>query len=211
MARMTFTPADVQRSVDSTAVPAYATDARGRLVGWNRAAEITFGYTREEVMGRPCHAVVRGQDAFGNRVCRVDCPVKQRARSGGAIQRFGMYVRAGAGHYLPVECTAICLRGDDGDDTIIHLVPNDPGDSSRVSNPASDRQPASVDSARSLLTRREIEVLRLLAEGLSTRALADELSISVATVRSHVESVLQKLGVHSRLQAVIVASRKGLL
>ena len=52
------------------------------------------------------------------------------------------------------------------------------------------------------LTPRETQVLLLLAEGVSTAQTARSLGVSVATVRSHVKSVLAKLGVHSRIEAV---------
>jgi two-component system nitrate/nitrite response regulator NarL len=52
------------------------------------------------------------------------------------------------------------------------------------------------------LTAREHEVLGLLAQGRSTREIADALSVSVNTVRAHVNVLLHKLGVHSRLRAV---------
>jgi DNA-binding NarL/FixJ family response regulator len=61
------------------------------------------------------------------------------------------------------------------------------------------------------LTAREVEVLRHLAEGLSTREIADTLYISVATVRTHIQNVLQKLDVHSQAQAVALALRKRLI
>ena len=61
------------------------------------------------------------------------------------------------------------------------------------------------------LTRREIEVLDAVADGLSTSEIAGVLHISVNTARNHVQRILEKLGVHSRLQAVNVAARHGLL
>ena len=63
----------------------------------------------------------------------------------------------------------------------------------------------STGSLAELLTEREREVLALLAHGLSTRAIARSLSISSATVRNHVQSILNKLQVHSRLEAVTYA------
>ena len=61
------------------------------------------------------------------------------------------------------------------------------------------------------LTRREIEVLELLAEGLSTREVGRRLGVSLFTVRSHVESILHKTGVHTQAQAVAYAYHAGLL
>lgn len=61
------------------------------------------------------------------------------------------------------------------------------------------------------LTSRELEVLRLLAEGLSDKEIARRLYVGVGTVRSHVVNIFGKLGVHSRLQAVVFAARHGLV
>ena len=60
-------------------------------------------------------------------------------------------------------------------------------------------------------TPRELEVLRLLAEGHDTATLASRLNIAPHTVEWHVRHVIEKLGVHSKLQAVIAAARLGLI
>ena len=61
------------------------------------------------------------------------------------------------------------------------------------------------------LTARECEVLRLLIAGKSTSALAAELCIAPATARNHIQSIMSKLGAHSRLEAVAVALRENLV
>lgn len=61
------------------------------------------------------------------------------------------------------------------------------------------------------LTAREREVLQLLAVGKSTRDLAGELFVSQATARNHVQSIMNKLGAHSRLEAVAIASRENIV
>lgn len=61
------------------------------------------------------------------------------------------------------------------------------------------------------LTRRELEVIRLMTEGLSNRSIAALLDLQVNTVRNHVQRVLRKLGAHTKLEAVAVARRRGLL
>lgn len=59
------------------------------------------------------------------------------------------------------------------------------------------------------LTKRETEVLRLLAEGKSNKAIGEWLYISEKTVKNHVSSILQKMNVDDRTQAVIIAIKKG--
>lgn len=61
------------------------------------------------------------------------------------------------------------------------------------------------------LTPREREVLQTLAEGLDTQEIAERLNISVVTERNHVASIFAKLGVHSRLQALVFAVRQGVV
>ncbi len=65
-------------------------------------------------------------------------------------------------------------------------------------------------SPESDLTDREIEVLRLLAQGLSNKDIADSLVVSVPTVRSHVTNILSKLNLSNRTQAVLYALREGI-
>jgi DNA-binding NarL/FixJ family response regulator len=70
----------------------------------------------------------------------------------------------------------------------------------------------SNDGARiDTLTRREREVLALLADGHTTQEVSQALSISVMTVQSHVKNVLAKLGVHSKVEAIRFAWRSGAL
>ncbi len=61
------------------------------------------------------------------------------------------------------------------------------------------------------LTERELEVLRLVAKGLNNREVAKELFISENTVKNHVRNILEKLQLHSRMEAVMYAMREKLL
>jgi DNA-binding NarL/FixJ family response regulator len=61
------------------------------------------------------------------------------------------------------------------------------------------------------LTPREIEVLALVAEGLSNKAIASELTISTHTVKFHLNAIMSKLDVQSRTAAVVRATRLGLI
>lgn len=60
------------------------------------------------------------------------------------------------------------------------------------------------------LTRREQEVLNMLGQGLSNAAIAEELTVSVNTVRNHISNLSAKLGAHSKLEALSIAVRRGL-
>ena len=61
------------------------------------------------------------------------------------------------------------------------------------------------------LTERELEVLRLVAKGLNNREVAKELFISENTVKNHVRNILEKLQLHSRMEAVVYAMREKIL
>jgi len=67
------------------------------------------------------------------------------------------------------------------------------------------------DGQRESLTAREKEVLRLMAGGLSSRDIASKLGISYATVRTHIRSLDAKLGVHSKVQAIVKARELALI
>jgi DNA-binding NarL/FixJ family response regulator len=67
------------------------------------------------------------------------------------------------------------------------------------------------ESERSLLSEREIEILRLVAAGKSNRLIAEQLLISENTVKYHLKNILHKLGVSNRTEAVTWAIQKGIL
>jgi NarL family two-component system response regulator LiaR len=74
-----------------------------------------------------------------------------------------------------------------------------------INRPAQDLPPAAEP-----LTEREVEVLKLVAHGLSNQAIAEKLTISERTVRTHVGNILKKLHLANRTQAALYALREGL-
>lgn len=89
---------------------------------------------------------------------------------------------------------------------LIVFVPADwPG------NELEELQPAGQPTTGTSLSSRQIEVLRLVAMGASATSIADELSISEATVRTHVKNILERLGAKNRAHAVALAICRGLL
>ncbi len=71
--------------------------------------------------------------------------------------------------------------------------------------------PGAVAPAGAALTPRELEVLRLVARGLSNKEIAADLGITTHTVKYHLAAVLEKLGVRSRTEAVSLGVRRGLV
>ena len=95
----------------------------------------------------------------------------------------------------------------------IILVPL-PEEADVVVDEAAVRAGARLDGAEDgdrALTRRELSVLRLVAHGLGNKEIASELGISTHTVKYHLASLLAKLGVHSRTEAVTIGLRRGLV
>lgn len=68
-----------------------------------------------------------------------------------------------------------------------------------------------LDAADNPLTPREVEVLRLAADGLPTREIADRLSVCVATVRNHLSAITRKTGARTRIDAIRIARESGWL
>jgi DNA-binding NarL/FixJ family response regulator len=67
------------------------------------------------------------------------------------------------------------------------------------------------DKLMAEFTPRELDVLRALAQGRDTGTIATELGIALHTVEWHLRHVIEKLGVHSKLQAVVAAARRGII
>ena len=72
-------------------------------------------------------------------------------------------------------------------------------------------EPGAAAKARGLITKREEEVLQLIADGCSTPEVASELYISQKTVKNHLASIYQKLDARDRTQAVLQAVRMGIV
>ena len=208
---------DLDALLTNTADGVCAIGVDGRIVFWNRSAERLLGYTARDVVGKPCCDVFVGRDPAGNRLCYQGCHVQTLVKRGEAVEHFAMATRTKAGRAVWLDISILAVPGARRDaTTTVHLF-RDVTTAHEVETLVRERlaqvQPAaSPDGAPPPeLTRREIEILRLLAAGASTRAMADRLHLSPATVRNHVQHILEKLGVHSRLEAAAYATRRGLV
>lgn len=211
--------------IAGTADAAFATDQDRRIVVWNRAAERLLGHAAADVLGRSCHKILRGLDVFGNRFCSQGCTLTCMTQNGEPLHRFEMDLRKANGEEFRAAFSLVVVPGPKpGRFSLIHIfrpASRGPevgsllrrllGGSSApevptLPLPAGDPAPGS-----SPLTARELEVLRLLARGTGTEEIADTLFISKATVRTHIQNILRKLEVHSKLEAVSLALRRCLL
>ena len=200
--------------VQSTAEAAFASGKGNRITMWNEAAEQLLGYKAEEVVGRSCYDVLCGLDLFGNRFCDEACNLHRMVSRKESVRRFEMDVRKASGERLRVAISILSAPGSTpSEPTIIHLLQpvGEPKERAHEGPPASVASDTSAQAVQSPLTRREIEILRHLAAGASTREIAGSMFISVATARTHIQNILRKLEVHSKLAAVSVAVRKRLI
>lgn len=122
-------------------------------------------------------------------------------------------VKAGAAGFLlkdlPAEDLLAAIRhAARGSDALLA-----PAVTRRLVERFAQRRPPTKQSARVAdeLTPRELEVLRLVAAGLSNSEIASDLHLSGATVKTHVARILMKLGLRDRVQAVVVAYESGLV
>jgi PAS domain S-box-containing protein len=186
----------------------------GRIVLWNRAAERIMGHAAREVMHRPCCDVFVGRDDSGNRLCYQGCHVMTLVRMGESVQSFDMQTRTRAGKPVWLNVSILALADAAGRDgaLTVHLF-RDVTASRELLHLVQERfaEPPAPADGESPLSRRELEVLRLLGQGLGTRAAAERLHVSPATVRNHVQHILSKLAVHSRLEAVAYAGQHRLI
>lgn len=188
----------------------------GRIVLWNRTAEKVLGYAAREVVGRPCCDVFVGHDDHGNRLCYQGCHVMTLVKLGEAIQSFDMKTRTKTGRPVWLNISILAVPdATPGAAVTVHLF-RDVTATKELLTLVHERLTATADrdngvDRAGVLSRRELEVLRLLAAGLNTKSAADRLHVSPATIRNHVQNLFGKLDVHSRLEAVAYASRHRLL
>jgi PAS domain S-box-containing protein len=202
----------LDRALAQTGDGAFVITGDGRIVLWNRSAEKILGYAAREAIGRSCCDLFVGRDGENNRLCYKGCHVMALARMGDAIQSFDMQTRTKAGRPTWLNISILVTSNGHNGPITIHLF-RDVTATKELLNLVQERlaAPAAPAETNGDLTRREIEILRLVATGADTKTAAERLHVSPATVRNHVQNILGKLGVHSRLQAVAYATTHRLL
>jgi PAS domain S-box-containing protein len=215
--------------IQSAADGAYIVDQDQRIIAWNQAAEDLLGFRAQAVVGLPCYQILSGQGDAGCVVCRRNCQPFSAGRRGERVPSFDVSVRTTSGHPRWVNASVIAFAVEDEADptsfAVVHFV-RDAESRKQAEAFATEvaawaRQlnlrpvvPELQDEEMALstpLSRREFQVLELLAQGMDTEAIAAKLVIGKATVRNHVQRILHKLGVHSRLEAVTYAREHHLI
>jgi PAS domain S-box-containing protein len=206
---------------------AFVIDEDQRVVYWNQAAEDLLGYTSDESVGRACYEILGGRGDRGQTICRHNCYVAAMAATGSPVNNYDTRVRTKSGDALWVNVSVLTYRASDNPTPlVVHLFRDatqkreseqftqqvlDAARHMRKGGFSTPPAPASATPPTQDLTDREREVLALLAQGLSTRDIAQTLSISPSTARNHIQNILHKLDVHSRLEAVTFAIERGLV
>lgn len=206
--------AQIRRLIEELHGAAFVTDEDGEIVAWGEGATQLLGHDASSTVGRPCFEVLEGLDAFGNRYCVPDCPILQACRMGAPLRPHELALRRADGTLARTFCvpTRVTVEGAPG---LLYLLfehsPFAPPPAPPSPPPPCRRGPAHAPSPLSRLSAREREVLIHLADGLAAPDIASTLSIRETTVRNHVQAVLRKLGVHSKLEAVVLAFKHGLV
>jgi PAS domain S-box-containing protein len=176
--------ADVEGALERVRVPAYVIDRHGIIRWMNAAAKRLFG----DLRGRQLTAALapeehrRGREIFTRNLL---------GPPEGSDNR-GILLNA-EGERFAAELSAVPLASGD------HVI--------GVFGQLKDVEEEAPAAPHPRLTPRQGEVLRLLAQGRSTEQIANDLHLSIETVRNHIRGLLRALGVHSRLEAVAVAHR----
>lgn len=217
-----------------TADGAFLVDENGKIVFWNKAAERMLGFAAEEVIGRPCHDVFRGETLGGHLLCSPSCPIGSRLVRGRAVRNFDMQTRTKRGRLIWLNVSSLPVPSRKkgrflaahlfrditkqakvrrlADKLHVALCVPERAAAHESATARTIRPPheATAEIPPSLpLSERERDVLRLLAGGEDTKRIADHLCISPATVRNHIQHILEKLGAHTRLQALAIAFHPG--
>jgi len=200
----------------------FAIDSADRIILWNKKCEELLGRPARAVLGKRCYDVIGGRDENGNVYCYRNCPVAHQARDmpKEPVHQFQLSMETGSGPRRTVDVSLFAIPSyHPALSTVVHVLRDGKRKTSALERGLAEEArvreplwPMQTKSGQPVdLTAREKEILRCLAEGLSTSAIGKKLFISPVTVRNHVQSVLHKLDVHTKLAAVVFAYQHDLI
>ena len=189
--------------------PVFAVDREGEIVLWNQAAEKTFGYPAATALGQRCWRLLCGYDTYGNQYCCRRCRVREMALKHKLVNSFKVNYRTASDERKRFEISCLTVFDDPGKELLLHLCRPEGQSQKEITHQTTSTTTA--DNHYADLSRRELEALALLADGRNNHEIATAMSISIPTVRNHIQHLLNKLQVHSRLEAVVVARQLHLI
>lgn len=190
-----------------TGDPAFAVNQSGVIVLWNEAAEECFGISCDEALGQKCWELMSGEDSFGNRYCCEHCPIREMGFLHEPVHHFKPMFKTADNKSKQFDVSCLTIYDDSDTELLMHICHEDSSeDATETAIPHEvESQPLSE------LSHRELEILRLLADKVKTRDIADTLSISIRTVRTHIQHLMYKLRVHKRKEAIAAGKRLKLI
>jgi PAS domain S-box-containing protein len=215
-------------ALDAAADGVLIMNPQQRIVYSNKAAKKITGFRDDEMLGSYCHDLLRGCSDRGRPICRDHCCQAAAAAGGQPVESFDMFVHTKSGgiRWLGISTMTWSTNGNGEGRGILHLFRDvtqrkererlldqvlDAAQSLQAGEQVDTFPALPTYDLRVSLTDREYEVLSLLAEGLGTHDIALRLFISPSTTRNHIRNLLDKLQVHSRLEAVVLAYKAGLV
>jgi PAS domain S-box-containing protein len=210
----------VHRSLDAM----FAIDGKQRVTVWNQACEDLTGISAVQAIGSPCHEILQGHEPSGRAFCGAICPLNQLAKGGPPPSTFSMRISAKDGEKIQVTVGTMLMPSPDNREwMVVHVMRrghckssagffdhDDPGKDS-IDEEHQKEMDEHVSRSLCLLSERERQILRLLTNGQSTGAISGHLHISMTTVRNHIQRLMAKMNVHSRIEAVTCANRHHLV
>jgi DNA-binding CsgD family transcriptional regulator len=181
---------EILRALADGNPPAFATDQDDRIVFWNAGAARLLNREPDEVLGRRAHRVFRERDLFAHGLRGMNVTL--------------LMIPGRRSHLFTVVHVLQTLDAR----TLSPAVRPATAASSSPRPFAPSLPPRLAVPDRPPLTCRERQILELISTGLQNKEVARELRISSVTVRNHVQNILAKLDVHSKLEAVSLAYRR---